>query len=206
MADTTALRHSPLAHLHSRFAEASSADVAVREVAYTGMVSLRVDPWSPGARSVADVLGVAVPERCGEVSGTSRHRVLWLGPDEFLVITSADPSVLAVALGEALEAHPGLAVDVSANRTVIELIGPQARAVLEKGCPVDLHPRSFGPGTAVATTVGRVPLVLWQTGPVTYRLLPRSSFADHAARWILDAMREFGGESASESVFPLRDL
>lgn len=192
MADTTALRHSPLEHLHSRFADASSADVAVREVAYTAMVSLRVDPWSPGAREVADVLGFAVPERCGEVSGTGGHRIIWLGPDEFLVVTSADPSLLADALGEALGARPGLAADVSANRTVIELNGPQARAVLAKGCPVDLHPRSFGPGKAVATTLGRVPLVLWQTGPDTYRLLPRASFADHTARWILDAMDEFG--------------
>jgi sarcosine oxidase subunit gamma len=27
----------------------------------------------------------------------------------------------------------------------------------------------------------------------TYRLLPRSSFADYLARWIIDAMSEFGG-------------
>ncbi|WP_229377327.1 hypothetical protein [Streptomyces sp. VRA16 Mangrove soil] len=26
----------------------------------------------------------------------------------------------------------------------------------------------------------------------SYELLPRSSFADHLARWLLDAMREFG--------------
>jgi sarcosine oxidase, subunit gamma len=82
---------------------------------------------------------------------------------------------------------------VSANRTVLELTGPQARAVLEKGCPVDLHPRAFGPGRAVATTLARVPLLLWQTEDETYRLLPRSSFADYTARWLLDAMQEYAG-------------
>jgi sarcosine oxidase subunit gamma len=32
-------------------------------------------------------------------------------------------------------------VDLSANRTTFELTGPQGRAVLEKGCSLDLHPR-----------------------------------------------------------------
>jgi sarcosine oxidase subunit gamma len=44
----------------------------------------------------------------------------------------------------------------------------------------------------VTTQVGPVPVVLWQTDDVpTYRLLPRSSFADYLARWLIDAMREF---------------
>jgi len=66
--------------------------------------------------------------------------------------------------------------------------------VLEKGCPVDLHPRAFGPGRAVSTTLARVPVVLWQTGETSYRLLPRASFADYVARWLLDAMVEFNAE------------
>ncbi len=48
-------------------------------------------------------------------------------------------------------------------------------------------------GRAVATTLGPVPLLLWQTGPTSYRLLPRSSFADYVARWVLDAMTEYAG-------------
>ena len=55
-------------------------------------------------------------------------------------------------------------------------------------CPTDLHPRAFGPGRAVTTTLARVPLLLWQVGPQAYRLLPRSSFAEYVAAWLLDAM------------------
>jgi sarcosine oxidase subunit gamma len=73
------------------------------------------------------------------------------------------------------------------------LRGPAARAVLQKGCPLDLHPRAFGVGRAASTTLARVPLLLWQSGPASYRLLPRSSFADYVARWLLDAMQEFSG-------------
>jgi sarcosine oxidase subunit gamma len=97
-------------------------------------------------------------------------------------------------LREALGGGPGSVVDVSANRTTLELSGPAARQVLEKGCPLDLHPRAFGPGRAVSTTVGPVAVLLWQVddGP-TYRLFPRSSFADHLARRLIDAMSEYRG-------------
>jgi len=195
MADLTTLRRSPLAHLSDRLAETSAAggQVTLVETAYTGMVSLRVDPASPAAARVATVLGVGLPAACGEVTGSGSRDALWLGPDEWLVVTPTDAVALADQLAAAVGEDPGLALDVSANRTVLELSGPQARAVLEKGCPVDLHPRAFGPGTAVSTTLARVPVLLWQTGETSYRLLPRSSFADYVARWLLDAMVEFTG-------------
>jgi sarcosine oxidase subunit gamma len=195
MADLTTMRRSPLAHLSGRLAETSAAggEVALAETAYAGMVSLRVDPDSPAAARVATVLGAGLPAACGEVTGSGSHDALWLGPDEWLVVTTTDAVALADQLAAAVGEDPGLALDVSANRTVLELSGPQARAVLEKGCPVDLHPRAFGPGRAVSTTLARVPVVLWQTGETSYRLLPRSSFADYVARWLLDAMVEFSG-------------
>ena len=58
--------------------------------------------------------------------------------------------------------EPGSATDLSANRTTFELVGPSARAVLEKGCPLDLHPRTFEVGAAYLTLIGSVPVVLWK--------------------------------------------
>ena len=192
---STGLRRSPLAHLSDRLTATSrlGAAVALAETAYTGMVSLRVDPVSPAAARVASVLGAGLPAACGEVTGSGPHHALWLGPDEWLVVTTTDAVALADQLAAAVGEDPGLALDVSANRTLLELSGPRARAVLEKGCPVDLHPRAFGPGRAVSTTLARVPVLVWQSGQSSYRLLPRSSFADYVARWLLDAMLEFTG-------------
>jgi sarcosine oxidase subunit gamma len=190
----TGLRRSPLAHLADRLAVASDPSiVSLSEEPYVAMVSLRVNPVSPAAARVAAVLGGPLPTACGEVTGTDSHHALWLGPDEWLVVLATDPVAMADQLTAAVGQEPGLVLDVSANRTVLELAGPRARAVLEKGCPVDLHPRSFGPGHAVSTTLARVPVLLWQTDDDAYRLLPRSSFADYVARWLLDAMQEFSG-------------
>lgn len=196
MADLTTLRRSPLHHLTDRLAASAvpgERAVSVRQVPFPAMVSLRVSPGSPAAARIGEVLGAPLPGTCGKVATLGAHSALWLGPDEWLVVSTAEAGPLTAKLTAALGEDPGSVVDVSANRTMLELAGPAARETLEKGCPVDLHPRSFAPGSAVATTLGPVPLVLWQTGGTTYRLLPRSSFADYVARWLLDATTEYAG-------------
>ena len=196
MADTTTLRRSPLGHLSARL-EATRASgeqaVSLVEVPFLTMVGLRATPGSGAAERWGAVLGTSLPSRYGDVSANGPHSVLWLGPDEWLVVSEAAPDVLTSRLVAAIEGDHAAAVDVSANRTTLALSGPGARTVLQKGCPLDLHPRAFGVGRAASTTLARVPLLLWQTGPASYQLLPRSSFADYVARWLLDAMQELNG-------------
>ncbi|GAB3522990.1 sarcosine oxidase subunit gamma [Arthrobacter monumenti] len=203
-----ALRHSPAEHLAGAFAAAGVSGergVQLREVAYVTMISLRVDPASDTAAKLAEVLGTTLPAGCGQTATGEGRTVLWQGPDEFLVITDDDAGPLVQTLAGKLEGTPGSVVDVSANRTTLELSGPSARAVLEKSCALDLHPRAFAPGTAVSTVLAGVPAVLWQLegrggfpastgGPAqapTYRLMPRASFADYLGRWLIDGMAEF---------------
>ncbi|MFF7650953.1 sarcosine oxidase subunit gamma [Streptomyces sp. NPDC007983] len=196
-AGPVALRTSPLAHLEERMRAAAvtgARGVTLSERPFVAMVNLRVAPASETAGRVEKTLGVPLPRRCGDTTASGPHKVLWLGPDEWLVVSRADGHAVAAELREALAGDPGSAVDVSANRTTLELRGPAARQVLEKGCPLDLHPRAFGPGQAVSTTVGPVAVLLWQVDDApTYRLLPRSSFADYLARWLIDAMGEYHG-------------
>ncbi|MGA6157442.1 sarcosine oxidase subunit gamma [Stenotrophomonas sp. NPDC087984] len=195
-----ALRTSPLAHLAERMHTAAVTGprgVTLTEWPFSTMVNLRVDPASEAADRIEKSLGAPLPRQCGHTTASGAHTVLWLGPDEWLVLSQAegtDGTAVAAGLRAALGADPGSVVDVSANRTTLELSGPAARQVLEKGCPLDLHPRAFGPGHAVSTTVGPVAALLWQVdGVPTYRLLPRSSFADYLARWLIDAMSEYRG-------------
>ena len=100
------------------------------------------------------------------------------------------PDVAASLRAATGDRHAAI-VDVSANRTVLEVAGARAREVLEKGCPVDLHPRVLADDTAVTTTLARIPVLLWKVDRTTFRVLPRASFAPYVARWLLDAMQEF---------------
>lgn len=190
------LRVSPAAQLRADFETGSVRGVVeISEVAFLTMVGLRVNRDSDAGQRIASVTG-GLPAACGGVAGTGETSVLWLGPEEFLVVAprEAHESLggdLVRALREALGDSAGQVVDLSANRTTFELTGPRARAVLEKGCSLDLHPRVLKAGTALSTEVGNIPVVLWKTGDESFRLFPRASFADFLGRWLLDAMREY---------------
>jgi sarcosine oxidase subunit alpha len=77
-------------------------------------------------------------------------------------------------------------VDVSGQRTVLELSGPGALDVLITGCPIDLHPSVFT-GHA-QTLLGKTSVILERRSDV-YRIYARSSFTSYLATWLLDAIK-----------------
>lgn len=190
------MRTSPASHLLEAFAAGSLAGtVELAELPYLTLLGVRAAAGTETADRLASVTG-GLPAASGEIRGSGETSVLWLGPAEFLVVAPAEAheslgGALIQALQSALADGEGQVVDLSANRTTFELTGPRARAVLEKGCSLDLHPREFKAGTAFSTMIGNIPAILWKTGEESFRVLPRASFADFLGRWLLDAMREY---------------
>lgn len=208
-ASVLALRRSPLQNRAAELAAGSGEQVTVREVPFLAQIGLRAPAGSPSAQALAATLGGRLPEGVGDVGGTSGREVLWLGPDELLLVApdeadgGPDPAALARELAEALGELPGQVVDLSANRTTLELSGPAAQDVLESSCRIDLDEAAFAVGTARVTLFAKVNVILQRTGPQTWRLLARASFATHLAHWLLDAMREHvlvAGEAGTGAV------
>lgn len=196
------LRVSPAGHLAETMAAASAAGtVSLREISFPVQIGLRAVPGSESAAALERVLGVPLPGGVGEVTGDADGlHVIWLSPDEFHVVdvSRAQRPGDAAELEAALEGLPGQAVDLSANRTLLELAGANARDVLEKSCRADLHPRAFPVGTAIATQLGVVPVILHRSADERFRVYPRSSFADYVVRWLIDGMQEFGGGDGAD--------
>jgi sarcosine oxidase, subunit alpha len=107
--------------------------------------------------------------RMWEVRGRDPGDGLRLGPGWWLVFD-----------------EPGSGVEVSGQRTVLELSGPGAAEVLLTGCPLDLHPSVF-PGHA-QTLLGQTGVILRRTAPDVYQILVRSSFTGYLAEWLLEAV------------------
>ncbi|MFC8502145.1 sarcosine oxidase subunit gamma [Pedococcus sp. NPDC057267] len=194
-------RTSPLQGYAGRLAELPQG-VTVREVPFLTQLDVRVDPAGPEAAEAARVLGVALPTTANTaVSGADGVEVLWLGPDEWLVVAPPDQAALEPALREAL-GSAGVVVDVSAHRTTIAVSGPLTRDVLARGCSLDLDPRVSPAGTCVQTLLALTGVVLVVRDDVTrdgggeVRLLVRSSFARYLADWLLDACREYEDDSS----------
>lgn len=191
-------RRSPLHRMSAELTAGSSSQVALREIPFLAQIGLRAEPGSPSAVALEWALTGALPARVGEVTQLSEDRqILWLGPDEFLLVApdeaegGADPARITAELSTALGGLPGQVVDLSANRTTLELRGPHAQEVLDKSCRLDLDLVAFPVGSALVTLLGTVNVILWRVAPDTWRILPRSSFATYVARWLLDGMREF---------------
>ncbi|MBD2760518.1 sarcosine oxidase subunit gamma [Yimella sp. cx-573] len=191
-------RRSPLHRIADELAAGSGSAVTLKEIPFFGQIGVRAVPGSATADVLAKGLGASLPSQAGQVTSLGdRGHALWLGPDEFLVILpdeadgGPEPASLAASLTQSLGSLPGQVVDLSANRTTLELRGAAAQQVLDKSCRLDLDEVAFPVGTAAATLLGAVGVILWRVEADTWRVMPRSSFAVHVARWLLDGMREY---------------
>lgn len=202
MANATVLnyRRSPAADLAAAMTNGSSGAVTLKEIPFQTQIGLRAELGSDAAQALEQTLGAALPDAVGKIADVTQPvtgQLLWLGPDEFLLVagdeaerelSSAD---LAAQLAEVIGTNRGQAVELTANRTVLELSGPAAVDVLSKVVDVDVHPSVFGVNTAILTLLSGSGIVLWRNGEESWRIMPRASFTPHTVNWLLDAMREY---------------
>jgi sarcosine oxidase subunit gamma len=155
--------------------------VLIAEVSLPTQIDLRSNP------ALASRLPFPLPARPNTfVTGPSAD-VLWLGPDEWLLVAPAGTAhELLAELDEVDAGEHHSVVDVSAGRSVFDLTGPGALELLSKGCGLDLHPRSWGQGACAQTLLARVPVILQQREAAT-RIFVRPSFGDYLVDWLLDA-------------------
>jgi len=185
------LARSPLGH----FANIANADggLSMREVPFRGVIDLRLDQRDKGARDAAELaLVIALPEAGRSVIGAAGS-VLWLGPDEYLIVTEPGREVALVAsLLGALRGRRAAVIDISDSRTMIALSGFHARDVLAKGCGIDLHPRSLAPGHCAQSFIAKARVTLHQLDDApSYHILVERSLAEYLWLWLADAAEEF---------------
>jgi sarcosine oxidase, subunit gamma len=192
-----ATRRSPLSQYADRFAALSATigrDLAIREIPFLSQINFRADPSDTKLmEGVASSLGgLALPLAPNTVTSAGDRRALWLGPDEWLVVgPDGQQEAMKQALRIGLNGAFGSIVDVSANRTVLEIRGPKARELLAHGVPIDLDVRSFGPGRCAQTLLAKAQVIVERRNEEQpFHLYVRSSFASYLADWLLDAAAE----------------
>lgn len=170
----------------------ASGMVELADAGATGMITLRGDHALLGA-AVQAVLGLAMPEVRRVVAGEGAQ-VLWMSPDELLVITGYDAAPgIAVELETALgDAFATVAV-VSDARALITLSGAEVRDVLAKLCPVDFA--DFPVGALRRTRAAQVAAAVWRTSDSDWSLICFRSVAGYV--WeALATVAQPGGEVA----------
>ncbi len=200
-----ALRAAPLADWSARFAAASDADgrFAIREVPFATQVNLRGNPADAAfVKRARAAFGCDLPTAANTWNAGGASSVLWLGPDEWLVVASDGvDEAMEAKLRSGLEGLHFSVVDQSANRTIIEVAGAEARILLAKGCPLDLHRNAFGPPQVAQTLLAKSQVILQCLDERrAFRLFVRLSFAAYLSEWLLDAAAELAAARGIDSA------
>ena len=155
--------------------------VGAAHAPFLTQIDLRVDP------STAGLLPFGLPLEPNTSWQGDARTVLWLGPDEWMILGLARTGDdLVDDLRGALADRHHSVTDVSANRVAIELSGPGRTELLARGCSLDLHPRAWGPGRCAQTLLGKAQVLLFEASDTT-TVLVRTSFADYLVDWLTAA-------------------
>ena len=164
----------------------AGAGVTLRSRRIEAMWNVRGDPADENLMSeAARVLGVALPRQPNTSASAERVRALWLGPDEWLIVSDASIAPTRT---------PGVTLtftDVSHGRAAVRLSGPRVRDALAKGCALDLDPRYFAVGACAQTAIARINIVLDHVAADVFDLYCPRSYAGSLWHWLNEAAAEY---------------
>ena len=167
---------SPLAH---RAADLATLDAV--EIALLTQIDVRC--------AEAEAARLGFPVTPNTVTGNMTRGVLWLGPDEWLVVAEpGDPGAVADELEAALQRHASRRGRRQREPRGDRAPGPRsAPDCLASACSLDLDPAGgWIPGVCAQTLFARAQVIL-QELPGATRLFVRPSFADYVVERLLAA-------------------
>lgn len=132
-------------------------------------------------RAAHAALGMMLPVEPVRMAEDGELRIVWAGPDDwFLIGPGGHAQSLLARLRHSLAGLHAAITDVSSGYTVLRLVGAPVREVLAQGCPLDLHPRAFGPDRCAGTHFFKASVWLWRAGgDAAFELLVRRSFRSY---------------------------
>lgn len=174
MPDFTLTAAPPLAGTDRSF-----GDIKLSTPKDLAIVSIALPLGGEDAAKVAikAAFGVALPEIGLSVVAKDKSSVIMrLGLDQAFVLfpratPDAEPHIAAQLKGAAYT------TDQTDAWCVLQIEGPGARCVLERICPIDLHPDAFSVNAIARTMMEHMGAIVARTGEDTYLLLSASSSA-----------------------------
>jgi sarcosine oxidase, subunit gamma len=171
------------------------ATVSIRELPGSHTIDLRVAPGTTTQAAIAGALGVDLSGKPGQIRkrstpGHGEDYALYLAPDWWLIVGlhDAGPRLAPLRLNDD---HHFSTVDVTGQRTTIELEGARAREVLAHLWEQDLRDKTFPVGSVSQGLMAKAPVIVCHIAPFRYHVMVRSSFALHLWKALVDAAEEW---------------
>ena len=156
--------------------------VLMSELPHLGYIVLRGKADDAAfMQGVAGVLGQALPTQPMAILSTSAGAVLWVSPDEWLLVCKRSTrNALLIALTSALQDVFAQVVDNSGGLTSLRLSGPDHMLLLRQLGPYDYE--SLAVGRCASTVASKTGFTVVRTDTTGVVLVFRRSFADYTWR------------------------
>jgi sarcosine oxidase subunit gamma len=168
----------------------------IEEAGLQGMITLRGDFASQGFKDALKKLTGRVAPKIRETYAAKGRRVLWMSPDELMILTDyASVQDDLATLTDALNGEHALAVNVSDARALFRITGESAREVIGKLAPVDMG--AFEVGDVRRTRLAQVAAAFWLTEAGDFELVCFRS----VAQYVFDLLSVAAQEGSEVGVY-----
>ena len=140
------------------------------------------------------ILGMSLPKESGNTSVKEKITLLWLGPDEWLLVSNAEIAketniyeLEQVLFDGISKTNLGAVTNVTDHFTIFSLSGTNIFEVLSKGCPYDFDSENFLDNKVVQTILSNIDVTIHRKSKNEIDLYVRRSFADYLWNWLKDS-------------------
>ncbi len=145
----------------------------------------------PALAAAASALGFGSDVGTNEARDNGQFALLWLGPDERLILAWQEGArQLAARMAIALAGHAHSLVEVTHRQVSRCVRGEGITELLNCGCPQDLDITQFAVDRCSRTLYNKAEIVLWRRGPNEFHVEIWRSYADYFERWLIEAAQD----------------
>ena len=145
---------------------------------------------------VGKILEMILPNKACSTSSKEKITLLWLGPNEWLLVSNNEISkeTNAYELEQVLfdnisKTNQGAITNVTDHFTIFKLSGSNIFVVLSKGCPFDFSSDDFGDNKVTQTILNHVDVTIHRRSENDVDLYVRRSFAGYLWDWLKDSAK-----------------
>jgi sarcosine oxidase subunit gamma len=145
-------------------------------------------------RIAEKILEISLPKEAGNTSVKEKITLLWLGPNEWLLVSNVEIAketniyeLEQVLFDGISKKNLGAVTNVTDYFTIFSLSGSNILEILSKGSPYDFDSENFSDNKVVQTILNHVDVTIHRKSKNDIDLYVRRSFADYLWNWLKDS-------------------
>lgn len=168
------------------------SDIKIHEISFIKKINLRLNPNNKNFMAICGkILGTILPTKPNTYNKIDKIKIVWLGPDEWLIIYNDENNILE-KLQHELGNLETSATDISENRTIINVSGDKVNILLSKFLVLDLEKNLSNESSCAQTLFVKVPILLLRNNKKNQiqdiDILTNRSHANYIYKLLLDGM------------------